>query len=527
MPGAIALDPKGLTPSNKVVRPCAPIAVSGHARAGAPFHKISLPIGAMGQPVELSVPWEDLTHDEYISNAPRVNIEGYAVPTLGGIPLLCKLGQGGMGAVYYGIHRGFAREVAVKVLPFHIAQMHPDSIDRFFREARLATKINSNHLVRVTDVDQQGNLAFLVMEYVCGKSAEKILTIGVQGGAVGLEETMVLDICIAGCKGLAAAHEANVIHRDVKPDNILVPLKKGSREYNFEAAKLADLGLARCEGMHKTVTMQDICMGSPGFMSPEQINDTRSVGKQADVFSFGATLYTLLCGVPPFTGETPMAILEATKRTQHKPVKNWRADVSNITSETIQICLAKNPNDRFADGVALLKALVACREALKPLPPELAQNALKLVSQEDSGRLLKAGRQPLPYVNHARKTDSDTQTLHIRLRQRSWALWIVSGIAVLALIALAVFAFAGRGRDRSRQDGAADNDVKTLDATKKSSDRQIIEGDQAHKNERDIFTQKLEATQAAAIEAGKKQSHAQDRARGFRTDVESEQGPAR
>jgi hypothetical protein len=174
-----------------------------------------------------------------------------------------------------------------------------------------------------------------------------------------------------------------------------------------------------------------------------------------------------------------------------------------------------------------LKALVACREALKPLPPELAQNALKLVSQEDSGRLLKAGRQPLPYVNHARKTDSDTQTLHIRLRQRSWALWIVSGIAVLALIALAVFAFAGRGRDRSRQDGAADNDVKTLDATKKSSDRQIIEGDQAHKNERDIFTQKLEATQAAAIEAGKKQSHAQDRARGFRTDVESEQGPAR
>src|ERR1043165_8511781 len=190
----------------------------------------SLIIGTLNEKVELSVAFQDLSRDEFIIHAPRMQIEGKAVPTLGGIPLLHKLGQGGMGAVYYGIHPGFKQEVAIKVLPFHLAQKNPDLINRFFREARIAANVHSQHLVRVTDVAQEAGISYLVMEYVTGKTAAHELKLHKVCGAIGLPERTALDICIASCQGLADAHRANIVHRDVKPDNILVPKIKRSEE---------------------------------------------------------------------------------------------------------------------------------------------------------------------------------------------------------------------------------------------------------------------------------------------------------
>src|SRR5205823_4676117 len=161
-----------------------------------------------------------------LANAPRIDTNGKATPALGGIPLLAKLGQGGMGAVYYGIHPRLQVAVAVKVLPFHLAQSQPDMIQRFFREAQIAARIKSSHLVNVLDVNEEKGLFYLIMEFVSGQSAGAHLRQIAKEGGAGLPETTALEICIAATEGLAAAHAENVVHRDIKPDNIMLPKAK-------------------------------------------------------------------------------------------------------------------------------------------------------------------------------------------------------------------------------------------------------------------------------------------------------------
>ncbi len=321
-----------------------------------------LAVGLLNTSVQITVQWQNLLNDPFVMNAPRATVEGKSVPCIGGIPLLAKIGQGGMGAVYYGVHRGFAREVAVKILPFHLAETNPHLVNRFFREARVAAKVQSPHLVQVTDVAQEGNLSYLVMEFVSGRSAGALLKIACTGGAQGLDEETALEICIGACRGLADAHAANVIHRDIKPDNILVPILN-SHEYDYANSKLADLGLARLDNGSHSMTNQDSCLGTPGYMAPEQIHDSRTGGKPADVFGLGATLYSMLCGMPPFIGETPVKAMMATIEEVHTPIRA-RADVTKATGELIDICLAKDPAHRYADGAALLKALLAAHKSL-------------------------------------------------------------------------------------------------------------------------------------------------------------------
>src|SRR5579862_3672323 len=143
-----------------------------HARAATPP---SSGAGRAPTPAELaptliapasprSVPTQDLTQDNLLKTAPRITHEGRSVPALGGIPLLAKIGQGGMGAVYFGYKVLLKQEVAVKVLPAHLAEQDPSMVERFLREAQIASKVESPNLVRVTDVNQEGGLYFLVME---------------------------------------------------------------------------------------------------------------------------------------------------------------------------------------------------------------------------------------------------------------------------------------------------------------------------------------------------------------------------
>lgn len=315
-----------------------------------------------------TIPLQDLSRDALIANAPRVKSDGLTVPALGGIPLLAKLGQGGMGAVYYGIHPRLDTEVAVKVLPFHLAEKNPDMIKRFFREAKIAAKVRSPHLVSVTDVNEEHGLVYLVMEFVLGESAGACLRKVRESGLTGMQEAVALEICIAAAQGLAAAHAQGIIHRDIKPDNIMIPKRAapvgGDSILDFAAAKVADLGLARGEGLDSTLTGTHSAMGTPGYMPPEQIEDARHCGKSADVFSMGVTLYVLLAGRTPFTGDSFMKIARATIETPHGPIRSLRPDVSALTSQLIDDCLAKKPSDRFADGSALVTALKLCREKL-------------------------------------------------------------------------------------------------------------------------------------------------------------------
>ncbi len=313
----------------------------------------------------LSIPPQDLSTEKLLSGAPKQDFETKMVPSLGGIPLLAKLGQGGMGAVYYGFHPSLLREVAVKVLPFHLAERQPDMIDRFFREARIAASIKSPFLVSVTDAREEQGLCYLVMEFVSGPSAGGYMK---KSYPRGLSEDAALDICIAATQGLMAAHEEGIIHRDIKPDNILLPGGKNGKVPRLEEAKLADLGLARSEEHGQSLTGSQTAMGTPGYMAPEQAMDARKCGKPADIFSMGATLYALLTGRSPFHGPAGMEIILATMQKPHERVTSIRPEVSAPTASLIDRCLEKQAQHRYRDAATLLSALRACRAALgKPL----------------------------------------------------------------------------------------------------------------------------------------------------------------
>jgi serine/threonine protein kinase len=283
-----------------------------------------------------------------------------------------------MGVVYYGIHPRLQTEVAVKVLPPSLASAQKDLIERFFAEARLAVRIRSQHLVGVLDVNQEGNLFYLVMEYVNGKSAAGYLAEVKNTGQPGLPEAVALEICLSASRGLGAAHEAKVVHRDIKPDNILLPLKAGTGELLFEASKLADLGIARCQQTDQGLTMDRVTMGTPGYLSPEQALDAKSVGPQADVFSMGATLYNLLTGNKPFAGATAFETLMETVHKPFKPLEALRSGISPATRALVERCLAKAPQERFKDGSALAAALKLCLDVLEMSPEARAKAAERI-----------------------------------------------------------------------------------------------------------------------------------------------------
>ncbi len=339
-----------------------------------------------------SVSTQDLTRDPLVTNAQRCDFGGIARPMLGGIPLLAKLGQGGMGAVYYGIHPRLQTEVAVKVLPFHLAEQQPELIQRFFREAQIAARVKSPHLVSVTDVNQESGLFYLVMEFISGKSAGSYLKAVKQSGENWLKEDEALDICVAATEGLDAAHQEGIIHRDIKPDNIMIPKLKGSDLLNFKAAKLADLGLARGEELGQSLTGAGACMGTPGYMAPEQALDAKAVRKPGDVFSMGATLYALLSGNAPFGGSVLFKMLQSTMNDPHPPLRQIRADLSDATITLIDLCLQKDPARRYKDAHALLEAMRLCRASLgeSRVAPQDVERLQALTLMPETGETFKS-----------------------------------------------------------------------------------------------------------------------------------------
>jgi len=268
-----------------------------------------------------------------------------------------------MGAVYYGIHPRLKIEVAVKVLPFHLAEQNPEMVQRFLREAEIAARVSSEHLVSVKDVNQESGIHYLVMEFVKGQTAGGHLKKLKESGVAWLPEADALDTCIAATEGLAAAHRQNIIHRDIKPDNILIPSGEANK-LDFTAAKLYDLGMARGGGGGDSITLSQVAMGTPGYMAPEQAEDAKHARKPADVFSMGATLYALLTGNAPFQGSALLKVLRATIEQPHKPIREVRPDVSMATAQLLHRCLAKKPDARYSDGRALLVALKGCRAGL-------------------------------------------------------------------------------------------------------------------------------------------------------------------
>ena len=316
----------------------------------------------------VDAPEKDLAKDGLLAIAPR---DQTGRPTLGGIPLYRKLGQGGMGAVYLGKHPRLGVEVAVKILPFHLADQDPNAIEYFMREANVAARLNHPSLVRIFDVNVDGDpkagsaIWYLVMEFVSGLTGGKLIRERMKGGKGPLPEADALDLLLTVSDGLAAAHEENFVHRDIKPENIIIPLSPEG-EPQFRKAKLMDLGLAKLLSEERSIglTGTNVAMGTPGYMAPEQAENAKGAGAASDVFAMGATLYTLLTGTAPFTGTTVLHVLKKTSDEPHPPLRKVNPAVSRPTEVLVDTCLAKRPEARYASAGVLREALKACRQSL-------------------------------------------------------------------------------------------------------------------------------------------------------------------
>jgi hypothetical protein len=251
----------------------------------------------------------------------------------GNVKLTARLGQGAMGAVYRGVHLHFSRDVAVKVLLSGDGKGH--SRERFVREGQAAAKIKHENVVQILDAGDAQGVIYLVMELVEGFSLGKILD---DAGRLPPEAVTRLGVGIS--QGLAAIHAKGIIHRDIKPDNILVG--------HDRTPKITDLGLAKQtdDPEINRLTATGMVVGTPLYVAPENISDPKSATSAADIYSLGATLYHLLTGRPPFVEKTPYEVMRAHLESRVQPIRELAPGVPAGLAQLVERCLHKTPEKR-------------------------------------------------------------------------------------------------------------------------------------------------------------------------------------
>jgi serine/threonine protein kinase len=279
--------------------------------------------------------------------------------TIGKYKVLERLGSGGMGSVYLCEHKFMRRRVAVKVLPAAKAEDQA-SLERFYREARAAAALDHPNIVRAYDIDQDENLHFLVMEYVDGASLQEVIK------KFGPMNVLFASHYIRQAAiGLQHAHEAGLVHRDIKPGNLLVD-RSGT-------LKVLDMGLARFfhdEEDILTKKYDESVLGTADYLAPEQALDSHSVDIRADIYSLGATYYFCLTGCPPFNEGTVAQKLIWHQTRQPKPVRSIRADVPDGIATIIDRMMTKDRAKRYQTPAQIVDALAPWTNKPIQAPPE-------------------------------------------------------------------------------------------------------------------------------------------------------------
>ena len=268
--------------------------------------------------------------------------------TMGKYQILEKIGAGGMGQVYKAFHSNTERVVAIKVI-LGKGKIEPEVVKRFEREVKAAAKLVHSNIITVFDADQADGRIFMVMEYIKGNDLAEILQ---TRGQLGVSE--VVDYMIQAAKGLKYAHDQGVIHRDIKPGNILVD-PTGN-------VKIVDMGLAKLESKEneKKVSMltgATAVMGTVDFMSPEQGFSSKSVDARADIYSLGATLFYLLSRDVMYPGDGIFEKLLAHRESPIPSLSNARPGVSPDLEIVFTKMVAKKLEDRYANMAEVISAL--------------------------------------------------------------------------------------------------------------------------------------------------------------------------
>jgi eukaryotic-like serine/threonine-protein kinase len=310
--------------------------------------------------------------------------------TIGKYKLLERIGFGGMGQVFLCEHMYMRRRVAIKVLPPAKAQ-EPAALGRFYREARAAAALDHPNIVRTHDIDQDGQLHFLVMEYVDGSSMLDIIK--------KINRPMdVLRAChyvYQSAHGLDHAYRVGVIHRDIKPGNILVD--------RWGVAKILDMGLARfyhteADDMLTLKYDEKSVLGTADYVAPEQCVNSHEVDVRADIYSLGCTFYFLLAGHPPFPDGTIAQKLVAHQKRNPTPIRTLRPDVPEGVAMILDRMLTKDFNERYQTPQEVYEALMPYVQVPIPAPPEeempqLSPAARESLTSGGSGTLSGSHRQ--------------------------------------------------------------------------------------------------------------------------------------
>lgn len=277
------------------------------------------------------------------------------VRTLGGYRLMRRLGEGGMGAVYLAYHEGKDQQVAIKVLADPLAS-NQAYVDRFYREAKSGALLNHPNIVRTLSVgqDQASAKHYLVLEFVDGQTAQALLD---KQGRLALGDAVHITLDVA--RALEHAHSRNIVHRDIKPDNILIT-RSG-------VSKLVDLGLARRidEASHLTAARQGF--GTTYYMPYEQAINAKYADGRSDIYALGTTLYHLITGVVPFAGDNHLEVVEKKNQGVFTPASKLNATVPPILDHILSRMLAREPRDRYQTASELIVDLERSRLAA-PVP---------------------------------------------------------------------------------------------------------------------------------------------------------------
>ena len=277
-----------------------------------------------------------------------------------GYTIARMLGKGAMAKVYLARQVSLNRDVAIKVLP-KSRSADADFVERFYKEGQAAAKLAHPNIVQAYDVGSNPEgIHYFVMEYVEGATLYDMMQPPPAGVGKRFSEAEAIEIGIQMADALAHSHHKGLIHRDVKPKNILLTPQG--------IAKLTDLGLAR-ELNDKQAAESEAgkAYGTPYYISPEQIRGEVDIDARADIYSLGATLYHLVTGRPPFDGETPSAVMHRHLKDELIPPDHLNSDLSAGIGEVIELCMAKDKNDRYASCDELLEDLRAVRDGNPPI----------------------------------------------------------------------------------------------------------------------------------------------------------------
>jgi serine/threonine-protein kinase len=350
-----------------------------------------------------------------------------------------QLGEGGMGVVLEAEHTVSGKRVAVKWMRPELAS-RPEAVERFLREARASARVRHPNVVDVYDVVHEGNAAFLVMELLEGEPLTAVLERG------GMPAHELIALLLEAMRGVAAAHREGVIHRDIKPDNIFLARET---DRSLRIPKVLDFGISKLSGGEGlALTQTGATLGTPLYMSFEQLCGVRDIDARTDVYAFGVILYEALTGRPPYEAETFPELIVKIANTQPKPPKSLRSDIPRSLDRLIQSAMAKERDQRFPSLEAMIRAL----------EPFVTAELFRIQMTADDAalpRVISPSQQPLPVesaVLLSERTETGPADTPMNTsvpvpaipRRRDHAPWLI-GAAVIAALLLAVMFFGSSG----------------------------------------------------------------------------------